>query len=121
MSDENYYFCSSIRQDHHPERMGEAAGLELKRLRMKYFWSTEQQHDVITAIIVGSSFDLAYGYATRYSDFIASHYFKDLLCRNKLAQYINVVQEITNWVDMEVEIGNYSRKIGSSDFQRDDI
>lgn len=66
----------------------------------------------IIGIILGNGFDVAYGYKTRYSEFINSVHFKNLLSQgNKLAKFIYDVNSIQNWVDVEVEIGNYSYKM----------
>lgn len=63
----------------------------------------------IIGIILGNGFDIAYGYKSGYRDFLASDFFKKLLLQgNNLAKYISDVKEIQKWVDVELEIGNYS-------------
>lgn len=63
----------------------------------------------ITGIILGNGFDVAYNFKTRYNNFIESEIFKLLLSQgNHLAKHIMTVKEIQKWVDVEVEIGNYS-------------
>jgi len=61
------------------------------------------------AIILGNGFDVAYGFKTKYSDFIGSEYFKELLATdNRLAKHIEDKFTKAKWVDIEVEIGFYS-------------
>jgi hypothetical protein len=63
----------------------------------------------ITALILGNGFDIANNFPTRYSDFIKSSYFQELLnSNNQLASHIKSVYNLYNWVDVEVELGNYS-------------
>lgn len=66
----------------------------------------------LTAIILGNGFEIAYGYKTRYNDFIDSDQFNDLKFQgNNLAKHIYEVKNIQNWVDVEVEIGKYSYRM----------
>lgn len=63
-------------------------------------------------IIIGNGFDLSLGLKTSYKDFIQSDYFNSLLNQyNNLAIYLNEKQEINNWVDIEKELTEYSKKI----------
>ncbi len=63
----------------------------------------------IIGIILGNGFNIAYGYKSGYGDFIASDFFMKLLSQgNNLAKRIADVRDIQNWVDVELEIGNYS-------------
>ena len=63
-------------------------------------------------IIIGNGFDLSLGLKTSYKDFIRSKYFRLLLNEvNSLAIYLNEKQEINNWVDIEKELTEYSKKI----------
>ena len=63
----------------------------------------------IVALILGNGFDIANNFKTGYCDFIESDYFKLLLDKNNsLATHIYSVKQLYNWVDVEIEIGNYS-------------
>ena len=64
------------------------------------------------AFILGNGFDIAYSLPTRYSDFILHLDFKNLLTNdNKLAEFILNKYENAKWVDIEIAIGEYSKKI----------
>lgn len=64
------------------------------------------------AIILGNGFDIANGFKTRYSDFIKSQSFSDLLSAGKgLAICIKNKFDKANWVDIEIEIGLYSARL----------
>ena len=63
---------------------------------------------VDTLIIIGNGFDVANYFPTKYIDFIASSYFLSLLKSNMLSQYIHHKKEIQKWVDVEIELANYS-------------
>jgi hypothetical protein len=63
-------------------------------------------------IIIGNGFDLSLGLKTSYKDFIQSDYFISLLYNhNSLALHLYEKQEINNWVDIEKELTEYSKKI----------
>lgn len=63
----------------------------------------------IVALILGNGFDIANNFKTGYCDFIESDCFKLLLDKNNsLATHIYSVKKLYNWVDEEIEIGNYS-------------
>lgn len=63
-------------------------------------------------IIIGNGFDLSLGLKTSYKDFIESDYFTSLLNENNtLALHLYIKQEINNWVDIEKELTEYSKKI----------
>ncbi len=63
-------------------------------------------------IIIGNGFDLSLGLKTSYKDFIVSDYFNSLLEKhNTLAIYLYKKQEINNWVDIEKELTEYSKKL----------
>lgn len=65
-----------------------------------------------TVIFIGNGFDIACGYKTSYSDFVNSDYGKRLMRENNyIFQHIKEQYELKNWVDVEVEIGNYSNII----------
>lgn len=63
-------------------------------------------------IIIGNGFDLSLGLKTSYKDFIESDYFTSLLNENNtLALHLLIKKEINNWVDIEKELTEYSKKI----------
>lgn len=63
----------------------------------------------IVAIILGNGFDIANNFKTRYGDFVKSQTFNELLSsNNSLAKHISGVYNLFNWVDVELELGNYS-------------
>lgn len=64
--------------------------------------------NVDTLIIIGNGFDIANNFPTQYIDFIASSFFTSLLKSNMLSQYIYQKKEMQNWVDVEMELANYS-------------
>ena len=69
----------------------------------------------IVALILGNGFDIANNFKTGYCDFIESDYFKLLLDKNNsLATHIYSVKKLYNWVDVEIEIGNYSSTLEKS-------
>jgi len=96
--------------------------------------STKQCSNVV--VIIGNGFDLSMDLKTSYQDFVNSRYFKFIigqdnsliedkeitdfetnkdgmvLSNNGLAQWIQEVQSIQNWVDLEVELGNYCKDNG---------
>ena len=59
-------------------------------------------------LIVGNGFDLNMGYKTSYSNYLDSHYFKELLNNNLLAQYLDKCLKESKWVDIEKELYKYS-------------
>ena len=62
-------------------------------------------------IIIGNGFDLSLGLKTSYKDFIESDYFTLLLNENNtLALHLLIKKEIKNWVDIEKELTEYSKK-----------
>lgn len=64
------------------------------------------------AIILGNGFDIANGFPTRYSDFISSIQFAELLnSNNQLASYIRQKYDEASWVDIEEQIGIYSAQL----------
>ena len=71
----------------------------------------ENNSDLVDIIILGIGFDIANNYKTSYSDFIKSYEFNSLLKNNHLAQKINEQHNIQNWVDVEMEIANYSNDL----------
>ncbi len=65
-----------------------------------------------TLLLIGNGFDIACGYATSYSEFVKNKLFADLIEKgNNLCRHIQSVKEMQNWVDLEVELYNYSQKI----------
>lgn len=62
-----------------------------------------------TLIIVGNGLDLATGHKTSYSDFVKSENFKELInSNNHLARFLLDKKNIQNWIDLEMELYNYS-------------
>lgn len=69
----------------------------------------------IVAVILGNGFDIANNFKTSYNDFVESEEFKTLLqAENALAKHIYNVKNLYNWVDVEIEIGNYSFNLEES-------
>lgn len=67
-------------------------------------------------IIVGNGFDLSLGLKTSYMDFINSDYFKQLIKdENKFSKHLTGVHTLQNWIDIENELKNYSKRIAHSD------
>ncbi|MBR5603363.1 MAG: hypothetical protein IKW51_04030 [Bacteroidales bacterium] len=66
--------------------------------------------DTIDIILVGNGFDLANNYKTSYNDFVTSKFFDELI-NNDLAKFIKAKQIIQNWVDVEMEIAEYSNNL----------
>lgn len=64
-----------------------------------------------TLLFIGNGFDIACGYATKYSEFVEDETFKNLIQNNNLCIHINNVNTIQQWVDLETELYNYSLKI----------
>lgn len=62
-------------------------------------------------IILGNGFDIANGYKTSYENFVACSYFENLLSSNDLVKEIKNKYGIQNWVDVELEIANYSNQL----------
>lgn len=67
------------------------------------------------AFIIGNGFDKANRFPTSYGDFVESKDFKNLLSHdNHLAKYIRDKHNEAKWVDIEIEIGNYSFDLGEN-------
>ena len=67
-----------------------------------------------TVLFIGNGFDLAFDSKTSYKNFVESEQFKELIIdENQLAIFIYKKFETNDkkWVDIEIEIGNYSKKI----------
>lgn len=65
------------------------------------------------AFILGNGFDKANGHPTGYGEFIESRNFKSLLSHdNQLAKHIWNKHSEDKWMDVEVEIGEYSYLLG---------
>ena len=62
-------------------------------------------HTYRKVIIVGNGFDLNLGLPTSYNNFVTSTVFRDLVkSGSKVAQHIQAVKNINNWVDIELEL-----------------
>lgn len=66
-----------------------------------------------TILIIGNGYDIASGYKTRYSDFVADETFKRLIDNNLLCKHINEIDSHKYWVELEVELYKYSNKLAS--------
>lgn len=65
-------------------------------------------------LIIGNGFDLSLGLKTGYSDFVKSKEFKKLLeNENLLAKHLNGIHTLQNWIDIENELKNYSKRFSS--------
>jgi hypothetical protein len=65
----------------------------------------------MSVLIIGNGFDLNLGFPTSYKQFLNSTYFKKLLEeQNSIAEHLNSVQELNNWIDIENEFQKYSDK-----------
>jgi hypothetical protein len=62
-----------------------------------------------TLLIVGNGFDLNLGLKTSYKDFISSPIFESIISKNYLATHLKEKLELNNWVDIELELKNYTR------------
>ncbi|MDO5524860.1 MAG: AbiH family protein [Prevotella sp.] len=61
------------------------------------------------ALIIGNGFDLSLGFPTSFSDFIESDEFGELLnIGNRLCLYLSEVNMNFRWIDVEIELANYS-------------
>lgn len=71
--------------------------------------------------IIGNGFDLNLGLKTSYRDFLHSDFFtKNVGVGNELFDYLNELNNGSNWVDIEKELENYSmNKSGDSKFLSD--
>ena len=58
-------------------------------------------------IIIGNGFDIDLGLPTRYSDFVESSIFENLLETNELCQYLYERYRECNWVDIEIELKDF--------------
>lgn len=70
-------------------------------------------------LIIGNGFDLNLGLKTMYSDFLASNEFKEIINdevitgRNYIKRHIVDKINLENWIDIELELTNFSKNIGS--------
>lgn len=62
-------------------------------------------------VIIGNGFDLNLDLKTSYIDFIDSDYFQSLLGKNQLASHLKSKHNLKNWIDIEIELFNYSREL----------
>lgn len=58
-------------------------------------------------IIIGNGFDIDLGLPTRYSDFVESSIFENLLESNELCQYLYEKYRECNWVDIEIGLKEF--------------
>ena len=64
-----------------------------------------------TLIIFGNGFDLANNFKTSYKDFVQHKLFTTLVPKNALAKHIQDIVQIQKWVDLEMELANYSNML----------
>lgn len=72
--------------------------------------------DFDTLILIGNGYDVANSYKTKYSEFLESSQFKDLIVSNHLCKFINDrwiknKRANINWVDLEMELYYYSHEL----------
>lgn len=71
-------------------------------------------------LVIGNGFDLSLGLNTDYASFMKSDYFTSLTQNgNKLAFYLNRVEKLKNWVDIENELAKFSLNGSSSLFHNE--
>ncbi len=62
-------------------------------------------------LIIGNGFDLSFGLKTSYGDFLASKQFEKLILDGNLfADYLKSKPGLSNWIDIENELAEYSLK-----------
>jgi hypothetical protein len=61
-----------------------------------------------TLLVIGNGFDLNLGLPTSYNHFIKSNLFQDILSKNNLAKHLINQLHLQKWVDIELELKNYS-------------
>lgn len=64
-----------------------------------------------TLFLIGNGFDVANNFKTNYFDFISSPFFENLLNSNELSKAIKRKQDSQKWVDLELELANYSNSL----------
>lgn len=76
----------------------------------------ELKNDVYEAVlIIGNGFDLNLGLKTDYNDFIKSEFFLNLIDQgNEFCKYLQSIQTLQNWIDIENELKAYSKITKSS-------
>lgn len=73
-------------------------------------------HTPSQLLVIGNGFDLNLGLTTSYQAFIKSQHFITLLQkRAPFATYLNDKNALQNWIDIEIELKNYSRIVASAD------
>ncbi|WP_016956976.1 AbiH family protein [Catenovulum agarivorans] len=71
--------------------------------------------------LIGNGFDLNLGLKTSYRDFVGSQFFKRHVDgHSELFNYLNQVNEMSNWIDIERELAEFSRKSDHSPNLLDD-
>nr|WP_321357129.1 AbiH family protein [uncultured Draconibacterium sp.] len=71
--------------------------------------SIEFDHEYDAVLIIGNGFDLNYNLPTRYSDFIKTHHFENLIKEeNQFAKYLKGKEQLENWIDIENELKTYA-------------
>ncbi len=70
-------------------------------------------------LIIGNGFDLNLGLKTKYSDFIKSHHFTNIERPNSFFSHVKNTHNLNNWVDVEIELKNYSKMFVDDNFESD--
>ncbi len=71
--------------------------------------------DFENVIIIGNGFDINLGLKTRYSDFMSSRYFTELLMQgNYISQKLKDINGDGNWIDIENMLKSFSRSSSTS-------
>ena len=72
-------------------------------------------------IIIGNGFDLNLGLNTSYYNFIkSSHFIRLVKLKNHLAVYLNNINNLNNWIDIEKELKNFAndKNVKKNDFHK---
>lgn len=63
-----------------------------------------------TVVVIGNGFDLNLGLNTSYRNFLDSQHFPDSRDPSTLAGHLKATLALQNWVDVEVELANFSSR-----------
>ena len=61
-------------------------------------------------LVIGNGFDLDLGWNTRFSDFATSKYWPQNSHVGSILEYLTKRRQVTNWFDIEKEIGDYASR-----------
>lgn len=68
-------------------------------------------NNIKNILIIGNGFDINLGLKTSYADFLNSEQFMNISDKNNLAKFLKKRLEKTRWIDIENELGNYSKSL----------